>query len=97
MATLLVVIIFKCSLIAVVVRAFGYSTRTSFHSGHVHGTGWGVLALCYYLALESWPSAEKIVSSIAGNNSAFSGGNSCYVSRDAVSLASGFSCAMDKA
>jgi Kef-type K+ transport system membrane component KefB len=33
MATLLVVIIFKCSLIAVVVRAFGYSTRTSFTVG----------------------------------------------------------------
>jgi Kef-type K+ transport system membrane component KefB len=32
-ATLLVVIVFKCSLITLVVRAFGYSTRTSFKVG----------------------------------------------------------------
>ena len=33
LATLLVVIVFKCSLITLVVRAFGYSTRTSFTVG----------------------------------------------------------------
>ena len=32
-ATLLIVIVFKCSLITLVVRAFGYSTRTSFTVG----------------------------------------------------------------
>mmetsp|Transcript_4541 Transcript_4541/g.11416 ORF Transcript_4541/g.11416 Transcript_4541/m.11416 type:complete len:638 (-) Transcript_4541:2782-4695(-) len=33
LATLLVVIVFKCSLITLVVRAFGYTTRTSFTVG----------------------------------------------------------------
>jgi Kef-type K+ transport system membrane component KefB len=33
LASLLVVIVFKCSLITLVVRAFGYSTRTSFTVG----------------------------------------------------------------
>ena len=33
LASLLVVVIFKCSLITLVVRAFGYSTRTSFTVG----------------------------------------------------------------